>query len=683
MRKTQVDHSTAGNTTSTFNYNTDQPHTLAGVTQTGPGAGAPKAFDYDARGNTTVRPDQTLDWNAQGKLTKLSSTEGDTDYVYDADGNLLVRRNPTEVTVFLGELEVTLNKATRKVQGKRQYSFNGQTIAVRSDNGTPTSDLSWLVTDYHGTSQVAVNAATLTPTKRYAKPFGDPRGAEPTAWPDDNGFLNKPEDKVTGLTTVGAREYDPTIGRFISLDPLLDPNDPQQMLGYTYANDNPVSGSDPTGLINSDDGEGGGGYTDDDVDTEYCKGCVNDNPNPRGPNGGYGDGGGNDDGGSNHPKKKKKRWYDRVADNVVDVVDHAHEWAKEHASEIGTGIAIGVAIAGAAAFCVGTAGVGCVIIAGAVAGAAGAGLGYGAEVALDDNQSFSTANLAKEVAIGGATGAAGGAAGKLVGALGAKVLGKTAAASCSFAGRTTVLMADGSHKPIQDVRVGDEVIASDPETGEQAAKAVEHVFVHDDTVVDLEVDGETITTTEDHPFWSVTDRRFERADQLGSGEQVLGADGSLMTVSGLRPGTKHAALAYNLSVREIHTYHVGDQSVLVHNVCDGAHLALTYKPGWSAAQRAAADAKVAALNNARLVVTKVERAGSASRRYKAAGNSVPDKHDVDHVIDLQLGGADNILNMNPLHLSVNRSLGKQIQLQLANKGLKIGDRVCSISICDR
>ncbi|MFK4086134.1 polymorphic toxin-type HINT domain-containing protein [Kribbella sp. NPDC020789] len=565
LRKTQVDHSTAGDVTSTFAYNTNQPHTLASVTQTGVGAAPVKKYDYDARGNTTARPGQTLSWNEQGKLAKLSSTEGDTGYVYDVDGSLLVRNNPKEATLFLGDLELTLDKTTKKVLGKRQYSFGGQTIGVRSANGTPTTDMSWLVTDYHGTSQVAVDTTTLTPTKRYAKPFGDPRGAAATAWPDNHGFLNKPEDEATGLTTVGAREYDPTIGRFLSVDPVLDATDPQQMLGYTYANDNPVSGSDPTGLQNAKDSDGGGGgYTDDDVDVLYPSGGANDNPNPRGPNGGYG----NDDGGTNHSQKeKKKHFWDKAADFVVDKAAEAHDWAKEHASEIGTGIAIGVAIVGAAAFCGATAGIGCLIIAGAVAGAAGSGLGYGAEVALDDNKSFSTASLAKEMAFGAATGAAGGAAGKLVGAVGGKVLAKLTAKACSFAGTTTVLMADGSHKPIQDIRVGDEVIATDPETGEQAAKAVEHVFVHDDTVVDLEVDGETITTTEDHPFWSITDQRFERADHLGAGEQVLGAGNGAITVSGLKAGTEHAALAYNLSVQGIHTYHVGEQSVLVHNSC--------------------------------------------------------------------------------------------------------------------
>ena len=147
---------------------------------------------------------------------------------------------------------------------------------------------------------------------------------------------------------------------------------------------------------------------------------------------------------------------------------------------------------------------------------------------------------------------------------------RTAARSCSFGGATTVLMANGRRKPIEDVMVGDKVIATDPETGEHVPKRVGHVWVHDDTVVDLVVDGDVITTTEDHPFWSVTDQRFERADQLAEGEVLLGPAGRSVTVSGLRPRTARTSLAYNLSVEGIQTYHVGDGAVLVHNSCDSS-----------------------------------------------------------------------------------------------------------------
>ena len=91
---------------------------------------------------------------------------------------------------------------------------------------------------------------------------------------------------------------------------------------------------------------------------------------------------------------------------------------------------------------------------------------------------------------------------------------------------------------------------------------------------------------------------------------------------------------------------------------------LKYKDGWTTAQKAEADAKVKALTETNTLKTQPVRSGtSASSRYKSAysATSVPRGYDVDHTIDLQLGGADDILNMNPLDLSVNRSLGVQIK----------------------
>ena len=92
---------------------------------------------------------------------------------------------------------------------------------------------------------------------------------------------------------------------------------------------------------------------------------------------------------------------------------------------------------------------------------------------------------------------------------------------------------------------------------------------------------------------------------------------------------------------------------------------MTYKPDWTPAQIAAADAKVAALNEAKqLVVTKVERSGSAADVWRRAGNETVPGSDIDHKIDLQLGGPDEVGNMWPLDSSVNRGLGSQISAQL-------------------
>ena len=138
----------------------------------------------------------------------------------------------------------------------------------------------------------------------------------------------------------------------------------------------------------------------------------------------------------------------------------------------------------------------------------------------------------------------------------------------SFSGATLVLMVDGTKKPIEDIKVGDKVVATDPETGERVIRKVTHVWVHDDQLSGLKLgDGTTLTTTEDHLFWSVTDQSFERADHRAAGEVVLGDGGRQFIVVGFEEGTERIALAYNLSIAGVHTYHVGQDAILVHNTC--------------------------------------------------------------------------------------------------------------------
>ncbi|WP_233712506.1 polymorphic toxin-type HINT domain-containing protein [Kribbella turkmenica] len=139
---------------------------------------------------------------------------------------------------------------------------------------------------------------------------------------------------------------------------------------------------------------------------------------------------------------------------------------------------------------------------------------------------------------------------------------------CSFSGETLVEMGDGSRRPISQVKVGDEVLATDPETGERGSRKVTHLWVHNDTLLILETDGGTLTTTEDHPFWNATDGEFQRADQLDAADELLTSAGDKVRVKGIRYGSERVATAYNLSVDDIHTYYVlaGKTPVLVHNV---------------------------------------------------------------------------------------------------------------------
>lgn len=61
-------------------------------------------------------------------------------------------------------------------------------------------------------------------------------------------FLGAVRDASTGLTLLGARYYDEVLGQFVSVDPLLDTGVPAQFNAYSYAFNNPVTLSDPSGM---------------------------------------------------------------------------------------------------------------------------------------------------------------------------------------------------------------------------------------------------------------------------------------------------------------------------------------------------------------------------------------------------------------------------------------------------
>ncbi|NSL43664.1 putative adhesin [Streptomyces sp. 8P21H-1] len=283
QRKTETQHAPSGDKTTTYTYDgtTDtKPHTLDKTT------GAQSAtYAYDSAGNTTSRPgataQQTLAWNPEGDLSKLTESAKETNYLYDASGELLIRRakGDGDTVLYLGgtEVRLTTKGTTKTLSGTRYYSASGQTIAVRAaTSGVSGTKLSFLAADHHGTSSIALDAATYAVTKRYSTPFGGTRGTKATTWPDDKAFLGKPADESTGLTHVGAREYDPAVGQFISVDPLLELDRHQTLNGYSYGAQSPVTESDPSGMGLACGGAGGSG--------EACPGRPDGTPGNGRPN---------------------------------------------------------------------------------------------------------------------------------------------------------------------------------------------------------------------------------------------------------------------------------------------------------------------------------------------------------------------------------------------------------------
>ena len=159
---------------------------------------------------------------------------------------------------------------------------------------------------------------------------------------------------------------------------------------------------------------------------------------------------------------------------------------------------------------------------------------------------------------------------------------------CFVAG--TKVLTDRGHKNIEDIEVGDLVLAYDEETGETAYKPVLHLFRNTTnewcTVSVRGNDGklhEIISTPGhkyfvpenkvrkdsralEHASYADLSEKWVSACDLKHGDKVLLSDGTLCEVERVScEKLSEPETTYNFEVAEFHTYYVSDACVLVHN----------------------------------------------------------------------------------------------------------------------
>jgi hypothetical protein len=144
------------------------------------------------------------------------------------------------------------------------------------------------------------------------------------------------------------------------------------------------------------------------------------------------------------------------------------------------------------------------------------------------------------------------------------------AVACFTAGTPLVVDKEGNSRPIDEIEVGDFVLARsefDP-VGPLELKRVEEKFVRTAVVMELLVNGQSIKTTAEHPFFVPAHGKFVAAGDLQVGEQLVGHDGKLVEIESI-VSTDEVTTVYNLRVADFHTYFVGGGlwgwDVWVHN----------------------------------------------------------------------------------------------------------------------
>ncbi|WP_339132479.1 RHS repeat-associated core domain-containing protein [Streptomyces sp. f51] len=554
-----------------------QPHTLTATT----GATNPTKFGYDEDGNLHTRtpttgPGQTLTWDDEGHLAQVDTTGSSpatTKYLYDADGNQLIRRDPGQTTLFAGDTQIVANTGVIPnvlLGAVRTYTHGGAGTPVAIRSSLTGGGLKYLFNDPHGTATLSMDTTTQQVARQQYTPYGQPRtSANTTTWPDPTrSYLGKPQDTSTGYTDVGARKYDPALGQFISVDPVLEAGDPQELGGYTYAGDNPVTNSDPTGLCHPDQCGSGypvagdperRGYTGQRKGEPACTICNGNggiqghsqyNPDTVFP-------------GVDVPVKWKGRdKFVRIFNRYLDVSRSTNGTLPGYFTN------------------------------GENPEAAAQQLGWYALntcyemrtcpqslMAKFRNMSMGFGVRIEALGVGGGEGIGSGL-GRIGGSRGAD--GERVGGPCSFSFDTRVLLKDGKTKKIGKVAPGDSVEAADPKTGKHRGprRVVAHFVHHDEDLIDLKIRSntgkiETLHATSLHPLWDDTEHAWVSAGKLAPGHNLNTAANRHVVLVEVKALAGSAAM-YNLTVEQLHTYYVlaGATPVLVHNSDDACDVPL-------------------------------------------------------------------------------------------------------------
>ena len=547
-----------GSATTTYTYQGPQLDTTTDAT------GTTKSH-YDSRGNldcTTgvagtpadcapgngVLSDYSYDY--LDRMTGYKDSKTESSYEYDALDRQTRQREKHDSaaarTSHFSHLGLS-NKVTKEEQSgddgvtsrTKDYSFdaygsaNGMTDTVA---GQPPKSYSFGKDPLGSVSQLIDDGGKAAAAYGYT-PYGDTDDSMSAGDPDPKNPINpvryteKRYDSGSGTIDMGVRRFGPS-NRFLQEDRYDDAlSDLDLSTDPLTSNRYSLAGGNPANFV--------------EVDGHFSIGGV------------LGDA------------------KDAVEDGLEEVEDAAEdvgEFVEDNAVDIAAGAAVigcGVATAGVALAA-------CTVGVNAAAGAYHAAKecdGKGAGCAVEKvglsvatgGRGATATKLARTAVRGGgrkATRAAGAESSSA----------RTAAGSCSvnsFTAGTPVLMADGSQKPIEQVQRGDQVLATDPETGVTAAKTVVTPIAHGGphTMVSVSLsDGSSITATDEHPFWAETRGAFVYAQDLHTGDKVLTSTGKRLLVKAITVFVA-VLVAFNLQIDQIHTYYAGVTPVLVHNAC--------------------------------------------------------------------------------------------------------------------
>ena len=240
-------------------------------------AGSGQNLVYDAHGNTTLLADQTMSYDQAGRHLSTTTTGagGATiTYIRDVSDQIvsmtttMTTKNVASTTVhysFGAGMQFTFNNSNTTVQEQTISLPGGVTDSIRNTTAV------WSYPNLHGDNITTANKTGTRASGPVAvyDPFGDPinltTGQIGTLTANNQTMKNtttpgaaygwegthlKQTQQTADIATIemGARQYIPLLGRFLTTDPVAGGN----VNDYVYQND-PINNTDIIGMWSWDD----------------------------------------------------------------------------------------------------------------------------------------------------------------------------------------------------------------------------------------------------------------------------------------------------------------------------------------------------------------------------------------------------------------------------------------------
>lgn len=209
------------------------------------------SYGYDVYGNQASNGSNNYTYNANSNLKCINcSTSGAINFSYDGTNqrSAIIRGNNTVTYEMYNSKGMLMLEEFAFGQTYRfvEYIYlDNKRIAEHE--GTK---ISYFHNDISGSPMLATNASGAQLWKETYRPYGDKLKQEAASSSNKIGFHGKPFDNDVGLSYMGARYYDPTLGRFTGIDPVdFQEKNLHSFNRYAYANNNPYKFVDPDGKL--------------------------------------------------------------------------------------------------------------------------------------------------------------------------------------------------------------------------------------------------------------------------------------------------------------------------------------------------------------------------------------------------------------------------------------------------